>query len=306
MSATKELDTSKLEGPKPPKPTVPELDIDKIDDMKYRHLFEFVPRDDPDGHKEQMKVLKADIKENGIEEPLHVAKIGNTRGTKYVLLSGHDRLTCAKQLGKTAVPVLKRSALTDEQQYSYVVRANSLRKQFTKRQLVSAVLVDHPEWADRRIAAMVGCSAPTVGEARAALQEAGSIQKVAGSKRVNRNGNSRGTRDGTKKPRSGTFSPTPKPKVVSGEPRMVKRLGEYRVAGDKIHGRGNVIAKKMSIISAELQWARKEWDDLTEDDRTKIIQAVAAHRRVLDEVSTHWTPETEPAAPVEVFPRLLT
>lgn len=87
---------------------------------------------------------------------------------------------------------------------------------------------------------------------------------------------------------------------------MVKRLGEYRVAGDKIHGRGNVIAKKMSIISAELQWARKEWDDLTEDDRTKIIQAVAAHRRVLDEVSTHWTPETEPAAPVEVFPRLLT
>lgn len=133
--------------------------IDLIDPSPWADLF-----DHPEDHVSR---LAEDIRERGIQTPLHVYPTGE----RFELLTGHDRLAAAKLAGLAEVPVETRSTLNDEDaRFAYVVKDNTLRKDVDKRRICEATVLRHPEWSIRRLAEVAGCGVRLAHEVRAELE----------------------------------------------------------------------------------------------------------------------------------------
>src|SRR5690606_38299182 len=144
--------------------------IDLIDPSPWADLF-----DHPEDHVSR---LAEDIRERGIQTPLHVYPTGE----RFELLTGHDRLAAAKLAGLVEVPVETRSTLNDEDaRFAYVVKDNTLRKDVDKRAVAKVVLLRHPDWSNVRIAATAGCSEGTVRLVRDAAEASGELRNVTKS-----------------------------------------------------------------------------------------------------------------------------
>ena len=86
--------------------------------------------------QEEYNALKEDIKERGIQDPLHVVK----REGSYIIVSGHQRAKIAKELG-IKVPCIIRDDLKDELQIKeYLIKDNLLRRHLTTAQKAEIVL----------------------------------------------------------------------------------------------------------------------------------------------------------------------
>jgi len=86
--------------------------------------------------QEEYNALKEDIKERGIQDPLHVVK----REGSYIIVSGHQRAKIAKELG-IKVPCIIRDDLKDELQIrEYLIKDNLLRRHLTTAQKAEIVL----------------------------------------------------------------------------------------------------------------------------------------------------------------------
>lgn len=133
--------------------------IDCIDRSPWADLFEH-----PEEHIER---LAADIKERGIQTPLHVYP----RGERFELLTGHDRLEAAKRAGLDKVPVEKRSTLADEDaRFEHFLKDNALRKDIDKRAAAKAAWLRWPDSKVKDIADRSGVSVGTAHAARSAAE----------------------------------------------------------------------------------------------------------------------------------------
>lgn len=143
------------------------VNVDDIDPSPWADLFAH--------DEEHVERLRDDIAARGILTPLHVYP----RGGRYELLTGHDRFEAVRRLELDDVPVEVRTTLTDEaDRFAYFVKDNTLRKPVDKQAISRAVLRLHPDWSNRRIAQVVGCSEGTVRIAREDGEAGGDVRNV--------------------------------------------------------------------------------------------------------------------------------
>lgn len=91
----------------------------------------------------ELEKLTEDIRKRGILVPL-IARLDK------VLLSGHNRLQAAKELGLTHVPVqFVVAPLTEEQEREFVVKDNLLRRQLSNDERISLYRVLYPNFEER-------------------------------------------------------------------------------------------------------------------------------------------------------------
>jgi len=84
----------------------------------------------------EYNALKEDIKERGIQDPLHVVR----QDSSYIIISGHQRAKIARELG-IQVPCVIRDDLKDELQIKeYLIKDNLLRRHLTTAQKAEVVL----------------------------------------------------------------------------------------------------------------------------------------------------------------------
>lgn len=119
--------------------------------------FQPMPPLDPDRYS----ALRADIEQNGVLVPVVKDQHGR-------ILDGHNRAAIAAELGITH-PTETRTVADDEEAWSLAVTLNTARRHLNReetRALIRSVAERHPDWSDRQISRLVGCSPSTVGSVR--------------------------------------------------------------------------------------------------------------------------------------------
>ena len=76
---------------------------------------------------ERLEDMIASVKEHGILNPVIVQKIDGG----YEMLSGHNRMNAAKLAGLKEVPVIVKTALSEEEAYVYVIETNLMQRSFS-------------------------------------------------------------------------------------------------------------------------------------------------------------------------------
>lgn len=69
------------------------------------------------------------IKQNGILNPIIVQPL---KDGKYEILSGHNRVECAKQVGLNTIPAIIKEGLTEEEAEIYVMETNMMQRSFSE------------------------------------------------------------------------------------------------------------------------------------------------------------------------------
>lgn len=110
----------------------------KIDDLKPHPRMDIVPR----MSENEMKALVADIKENGIEDPLLV-----TKDPPKLIIDGHNRFEAAKRAGLSEVPIQARK-MDEEKVIEYMLRSATFRRQLKDDQRI-ALLVEYLDHVER-------------------------------------------------------------------------------------------------------------------------------------------------------------
>ena len=132
----------------------------------------------PDMAAEEFDALKADIAEHGVLIPIELDEDGN-------VLDGHHRLKACEELGITDYPTITRAGMTEAEKVLHAYTLNTARRHLTREQKAEAVkdlLRRDPSISDRRIAAAVGVTHPTVGKYRRQLEGGGQVVKVTTDK----------------------------------------------------------------------------------------------------------------------------
>ena len=122
---------------------------------------------------EQFEALKADIAERGVLVPIDVDEQGH-------ILDGHHRYRACTELGITDFPTTVRPGLSEEGRRIFARKANMLRRHLNRaqvRHLIAEQLKDTPNWANNRIAQVLGTDSKTVQAARKRLEATSEIPK---------------------------------------------------------------------------------------------------------------------------------
>lgn len=184
--------------------------VDHIDPSPWADLFEH-----PEEH---IARLAEDIAERGIQTPLHAYP----RGSRYELLTGHDRLEAAKRCGLEMVPVEVRTTLTDEDdRFAYFLKDNTLRKTANASAIAEAALRRHPDWSIHRVAQFAGVSPSTVHAAKERLQVV--EPQLFGPNTIGK--------DGVKQPAHKPRTPTPASLKEPSNAEKLRRLREAQASG---------------------------------------------------------------------------
>src|ERR687897_874597 len=128
---------------------------------------------------EEYQALKEDIAENGVLVPVVKDTDGN-------IIDGHHRVWAYEELlaeDRVAggYPVVERSGMTDQEKRDLAWRLNMQRRhlnQFQKREAIAAKLKESPEWADNRIALLLGVDHKTVRSVRTDLEARNEVVRV--------------------------------------------------------------------------------------------------------------------------------
>ena len=134
---------------------------------------------------EEYRALKEDIAENGVMVPV----VQDTEGN---IIDGHHRVRAYQELaaeGRAAggYPIAERSGLTTDEKRDLAWRLNMQRRHLNQAQKHAAIerkLKESPEWADNRIAKLLGVDGKTVRFARVQLEgrkEIAKLTKLIGS-----------------------------------------------------------------------------------------------------------------------------
>jgi ParB-like chromosome segregation protein Spo0J len=127
---------------------------------------------------EEYQALKEDMAENGMLVPVVQDTAGN-------IIDGHHRVRAYQELlaeGRAAggFPTVERSGLTTEEKRDLAWRLNMQRRHLNRAQKHEAIerkLKESPEWADNRIAKLLGVDGKTVRLARVMLEGRKEIAK---------------------------------------------------------------------------------------------------------------------------------
>jgi ParB-like chromosome segregation protein Spo0J len=172
---------------------------------------------------EEYQALKEDIAENGVLEPVVKDTDGN-------IIDGHHRVWAYEELlaeDRVAggYPVVERSGMTDQEKRDLAWRLNMQRRHLNRAQKHEAIerkLKESPEWADNRIAKLLGVDGKTVRLARVMLEgrkEIAKLKKLVGT-------------DGKEYPRELEN----KFKDMGLKPRAAKGLAQVAVTRERIEG----------------------------------------------------------------------
>jgi ParB-like chromosome segregation protein Spo0J len=134
---------------------------------------------------EEYQALKEDMAENGMLVPVVQDTAGN-------IIDGHHRVRAYQELlaeGRAAggFPTVERSGLTTEEKRDLAWRLNMQRRHLKRAQKHEAIerkLKESPEWADNRIAKLLGVDGKTVRLARVMLEgrkEIAKLEKLVGA-----------------------------------------------------------------------------------------------------------------------------
>jgi len=127
---------------------------------------------------EEYQALKEDMAENGMLVPVVQDTDGN-------IIDGHHRVRAHQELvaeGRAAggFPTVERGGLTTEEKRDLAWRLNMQRRHLNREQKYEAIerkLRESPEWADNRIAKLLGVDGKTVRVARVMLEGRKEIAK---------------------------------------------------------------------------------------------------------------------------------
>jgi len=128
----------------------------------------------PDLPPEEFADLKADIEEHGLRYPPVVDENGTT-------IDGHQRRRALEELGRDYHTIVLPPGLSDADKRTEARRLNLLHRQVSQEQrrgLIADQLKDTPDWADNRIAAVIGVSDHTVAAVRGELEANFAIAKL--------------------------------------------------------------------------------------------------------------------------------
>jgi ParB-like chromosome segregation protein Spo0J len=134
---------------------------------------------------EEYQALKEDIAENGVLVPVVKDTDGN-------IIDGHYRVRAYEELLAEhrvagGYPAVERSDMTDQEKRDLAWRLNMQRRHLNRAQKHKAIerkLKESPEWADNRIAKLLGVDGKTVRLARVMLEgrkEIAKLKKLIGS-----------------------------------------------------------------------------------------------------------------------------
>jgi ParB-like chromosome segregation protein Spo0J len=134
---------------------------------------------------EEYQALKEDMAENGMLVPVVQDTAGN-------IIDGHHRVRAYQELlaeGRAAggFPTVERSGLPTEEKRDLAWRLNMQRRHLNRAQKHEAIerkLKESPEWADNRIAKLLGVDGKTVRLARVMLEgrkEIAKLEKLVGA-----------------------------------------------------------------------------------------------------------------------------
>jgi ParB-like nuclease domain len=120
---------------------------------------------------EEFQALKEDIAENGVLVPVVQDEDGN-------IIDGHYRVQAYQELeakGRAAggFTIEERSGLTEDEKLDLAWRLNMQRRHLSseqKREAIRRKLKESPEWADNRIAHLLGVDSKTVRSVRTSLE----------------------------------------------------------------------------------------------------------------------------------------
>ena len=116
---------------------------------------------------DQLEGLRANIAVNGVLVPIFVDSDGPRRG----IIDGIYRRQIADEFDYQC-PEIVLPGLNDQEKRTLARALNLARRQLTtdqKRQVIADQLHETPDWSLRRVAKMLGVSAPTVGSVRVEL-----------------------------------------------------------------------------------------------------------------------------------------
>jgi len=127
----------------------------------------------------EYQALEEDIAENGVLVPVVKDTDGN-------IIDGHHRVWAYEELlaeGRVAggYPVVERSGMTDQEKRDLAWRLNMQRRHLNREQKHEAIerkLKESPEWADNRIAKLLGVDGKTVRTVRVQLEGRKEIAKL--------------------------------------------------------------------------------------------------------------------------------
>jgi ParB-like chromosome segregation protein Spo0J len=129
--------------------------------------------------REEYQALKEDIAENGVLVPV----VHDEEGT---IIDGHYRVQACQELeaeGRAAggFPTQERTGLTEDEKLDLAWRLNMQRRHLNQEQKQDAIIAklkESPEWADNRIAQLLGVDHKTVRVQRVILEGSKGIPKV--------------------------------------------------------------------------------------------------------------------------------
>ena len=133
----------------------------------------------PPLREEEYQALKEDMAENGMQVPVVQDEDGN-------IIDGHYRVRAHQELvaeGRAAdgFPTVQRTGLTEDQKRDLAWRFNMQRRHLNREQKQEAIkrkLKESPEWADNRIAKLLGVDGKTVRITRVMLEGSKQIAKL--------------------------------------------------------------------------------------------------------------------------------
>jgi ParB-like chromosome segregation protein Spo0J len=135
--------------------------------------------------EEEYQALKEDVAENGVLVPV----VKDEDGT---VIDGHYRVQAYHELeaeGRIAggYPVVERNGLTEDEKRDLAWRLNMQRRHLNaeqKREAIRRKLKESPQWADNRVARLLGVDGKTVRMLRVMLEgreEIAKVEKVVGA-----------------------------------------------------------------------------------------------------------------------------
>lgn len=198
-------------------------------------FFEPLPAD-------EYAALKADIAKRGVLVPIEYDEEGN-------ILDGHHRHRICQELGIKDFPRVVRRFSSLEEKEEHIVTLNVRRRHLTseqKRKWAEWFLRRHPEWSNRRIAAEVGLSDPTVARVREELEAEGEVLKV--STRVGK--------DGVAQP-AAKPKPAPPPSIFATSDDQAKRAQQALVTLGEQAPAKMLEVKRAERIAREHQAAQR-------------------------------------------------
>lgn len=199
--------------------------------------------------------LKEDIQAHGIREPLKVYEDNK----RYYVLAGATRLSIARELGFTEIPIERMDYLPKDDREQFAIDDNLNRRHLTraqKRALIDRELKTAPHQSSRVIAEKTGTNHTTVSNRRKQLQSTGEISQL--TKTTGKDGKSR-KEPAKRKPSAPDTAPEPTArKEDTGDTEIDDLMTRLELQIIENRRAGNIDKARMIIKCARVRLENQE------------------------------------------------